>query len=218
MPVKYKPNPTEFTKYSRSFANKGIPQLKRDIALVKKGYKKIKDMVNVEYKEHSSFSTGSVINYSGIQFILNTIAQGSANGQRDGDSLKLQRLTLRGAVQLNAAGQETLVRMIIINDKNNIISSPSTLLTYNGSNLACFGNKQDENKYETKILYDRMIKVSNQSPITPFKINLPLNFHTNYTAGSSVINNGALKLIFLSNVNVSAPSTSFLYQLSYTDN
>jgi len=180
--------------------------------------KKLKDMVNVEYKEITWANTGTAVTYNGNNDPLSVIPQGVANAQRTGDSVKLQTLTLRGAVNLNAAGQEGLVRMIILNDKNNIISTPATLLTDVGTSLAPFGLKVEENKYETKMLYDRTFKVSNQNPITPFKVVLPLNFHTNFVAGTTGVSTGMLRLIFVSNILINPPSVSYKVQLSYTDN
>lgn len=179
---------------------------------------KLKDMVNVEYKEINTQLGNDPITYFGTNNPLNLIPQGVGNGQRTGDSVKLQTLTLRGAINLNAAGQEGLVRLIILNDKNNIISAPSILLTDVGGPLAPFGNKQEDNKYETKILKDMTFKVSNQNPITPFKLVLPLNYHTKYTAGTTGIDNGMLRLIFISSILTNPPTVSWKAQLSYTDN
>lgn len=230
MPYK-KSNKKRYTRKPpsrRKVYGSALSQLAKDV-------RKLKDMVNVEYKEVSNLYTASPINWDGVAAIpyLNNIDPGIADNQRIGTSVKCQNLTLRGIVKNNPANVPTstgyipsvLVRMIIFWDKQNKTTTGADLLEHVGDALGVVSQKNENNKYDSKILVDRTFKITYEAnPLQTFKYVVPINQHTKYneTWSPGAIENGALKMFWIS--DVPAPLTSeqplitMEAQLSYTDN
>lgn len=204
-------------------------QLYRDV-------RRLKDMVNVEYKEHTVLVNDGPINWDGVSNIpiFNLVPSGINDNQRIGDSIKCQNLTIRGSLRNNPANKETstgfiqamMVRMIIFWDKQNKTTTGNDLLQHVGSRLAPLSQKKEDNKYDSKIILDRTFRISYQTPIKTFKYVIPLNKHTHFNRAlddtDPIIENNALKIFFVSDVPTALTSEQPLLDMecsmSYTDN
>lgn len=181
--------------------------------------RRIADAVNIEYKERDTFNqitptwTGSVVS------LVGNIIQGDGQSERVGDSIKLQNLTMRMIVTPGANTE--YLRVIVFHDKQNAITTGAQLLQNTGSIQTIISPKNEDNKYVSKVLYDKVIPIVPTSAKAVFierKV-FPLNWHCHYSAGSTTVKDGDLKIAFFS--GTAAVSTSLLnYNLvvSYTDN
>lgn len=181
--------------------------------------RKVADAVNVEYKFKD---VNNVVNpdYNGsIVSPLTSITQGVAgNGNRIGDSLKVQRLTFRAFLSHNAS--DCQVRIIWYWDDQNKTSVPSDVLNSIGTAYAPLSAKTYDKRFQTKILYDKRFMLGpNAYPTKEVSFNMPINRHTNYDTGAATIETGALKLLIVSNlVTTNLPIVTYTYRISYTDN
>lgn len=184
-----------------------------------KGYKMAKrlmDAINIEYKMHDVVLTTTDCDYSGDIITLNSISQGDTDSTRDGDSCKLQNLTIRYFVKHTS---NAIVRVIIYWDPDNSIAAASELLDSTGSSLAPLSFKDYDNRFKTRIIYDRKhILTAGGGLLQAVDKVIPINLHTQFDAGSSSVNSGALKMCVVSteapasNVNLTGHA-----HLTYTD-
>lgn len=177
---------------------------------------RVAGLVNAEAKDYYVNQGSFFTNYSGNTVSLNGgITAGSNDGQRTGDSIKMKVLTLRGT--LTRAGADCVVRVMIIDDKQNVINQ-GNLLQYVGSSAVVNSPKQDDLYYDSRILYDQKFVIDTNNPIRMFKIVLPIELHTKYDNSTNAIQNNALKFISYSNINASTPAVEFVSKLTYMDN
>lgn len=186
-----------------------------------KDVKRLKDMINIEYKYIDTVDTGSNPTYAGGYATFTMPAAGTGDSQRIGDSVKLQRLMMRGEIRYATAGTDgQTVRLIIVNDKQNKISAVSDLLdsNYLSTVNAVNAPKNYDKRFQTKILYDRSFLVNSQNIERRFVINLPLNFHAQFDAAGSTIDSGSLKYFLVSDQMTNPPTVNFVGRITYTDN
>lgn len=182
-----------------------------------KKVRQLANAVNVEYKYIDVASTANAMSYTSTYGILNTIPQGSAESQRIGDSLKLQNLTLRFNIQRTSA--DSFARILIVWDKQNAAASASDILTGLGTVNSTNGPKNYDKRFVTSILYDKTFNVNSNHPQQMEDIVVTVDQHTQYAAGTTTINTGALKILYLSNLSAGAnnPNLNYYARLTYTD-
>lgn len=198
--------------------------------------RRIKDAVNTEYKTHDvklnlvklgSGENNPAVADSVVFWNLAEINQGVKDGQRVGDSLKLQRLTARGSIgwlSQPTGARSALVRVIIMRGKadngriyNTVIGSTPFLET-----SGVFGAKNETTKYETKILHDHTYTLDTaRKNIITFDWNYPLNWHVNYWKDGTgeQIQDGGLYIAIVTNTGTTAEVAFYSdFGISYTDN
>lgn len=181
-------------------------------------------LVNAEAKDYYVTQTTINPNNNGQIVSLNSgIVQGTGDSQRTGDSIKMKTLTIRGQLQAqsNLPGAAELVRIIIFLDKQNEITTGAELLNIIGSNLSVLSPKDDDKYYQTSFLYDRTFNMSlNQYPQKIFKKIIKLNTHVKYNNTNNDIENGALKLFYVTQQPVTTGAThlQFSSKLTFMDN
>lgn len=183
-----------------------------------KKVKQLADAVNIEYKEYEVQSNPTP-DYNGSILNLCSPAQGSANNQRIGDSLKMQTLTVRGKVIAGPVLAET-VRIIIFNDKQNQITTGAQLLDNAGTVYAPISGKNEDNKYRSQVLFDRVFNVApGYRPIIDFEAVIPIDLHTHFTAGTTTATDNMLKNCVISGLVSGTATATVLWcsYVSYTD-
>lgn len=198
--------------YRRSYPRSTI-KLSRELA-------RLKDAVGgVEYKQKDFQVNEASINWGGSNYIINDSNQGAGDGQHVGSSIKTQRLTLRGCFKSADSVTRSNIRMMVIKDKQNVLAV-SDLLAVTGNVGAPFSPKREVTKFESKVLLDRLYSLGPNDQVKHFKINLPLNFFTQFSGSTSTISSNSLKLVFISDIDgaLSPPTVTFVGCVSYTDN
>lgn len=141
------------------------------------------------------------------------------DGQRIGDSLKMQTLTFRGKVIAGPTLAET-VRIIVFNDKQNQITLGSQFIDNVGGPYAVLGAKNEATKYNTQILWDRTFNVSpNDKPIIDFEAVIPIDLHTKFNPTQTSIQTNSLKQFVISGLSSAQATAQVLWcsYVSYTD-
>lgn len=182
--------------------------------------KRLKDMVNTEYKYYDQQVNASY-DHTGNLNILNTPAQGQTDTTRIGDSIKIQNLTLRGYIYANALATSTLFRLMVIWDPQNKSSATSDILQNIASVYAPISPKNYDKKFQTKVLLDKCYSIVSggaDSAMRQFDFVLPINQHTQFDAASTTINTGALKILLVSAAGANLPTCVYSARVTYTDN
>lgn len=180
--------------------------------------RQLADAVNIEYKEYEVQSNPTP-DYNGAIVNLCVPAQGVANNQRVGDSLKMQNITFRGYVKAGPSNAES-IRLLIFIDKQNQITTGNQLLDNTGTGYATLGSKNEDNKYISRIIYDRTFSVSpGYRPIIHFEGVIPVNTHEHFTAGTTTLKDNALKQMVISDLASGSASATVVWcsYVSYTD-
>lgn len=176
-------------------------------------------LVNSEFKEDNTSTVGGTCNWNGVITTLCNPGQGVSANQREGDSIKMKNLTLRGDVY--RTNVDCVVRIIIYLDKENTIATGADLLQITGSGLVLHSPKNEDNKYQSKILHDKTYTLTNaQKVITTYEWVYKIEQHVHFQSGSTTIKDGALKIAYFSNIvpGVNEPGFNFYSTVSYVDN
>ena len=188
--------------------------------LARKAFKTAKwvaGLVNAEYKFFEVNTSPTAVDYNGGIYALCYPAQGVTAETRNGDSIKIKNLTLRGQFSQNSTTTET-VRMIIFIDKENETVAGSDLLEITGSSQGVFSPKNPNLRFDSKILLDKTYIINSNSPIKKFDLTLKIGVHTNFIATTTNASNNALKLLVIGQ-NASAGSKfQFYSRCTYLDN
>jgi hypothetical protein len=174
-------------------------------------------LINAESKYFETNSTGITPTYNGTYISLCTPAQGAGASAREGDSIKLKNFTFRGQLVNNAATES--VRLIVVLDKENKLSTGSDLLRVTGDTTAIFSDKNIDNKYDNKILWDKTFHLDSTNHTSiPIKFTLKLGFHTHFVATTNTITNNALKIFIISQAATNSPLFRYNTITTYVDN
>lgn len=182
--------------------------------------KKVADAVNVEYKQFQQ-SASATYDYNGTLYTLNSVAQGDGDGQRDGDSLKMQNLTIRAKLNKATGLGFTQARIIVYFDDSNKTSAVADILdsAYLASGFACLAPKDWDKRFQSKILLDKSFNLHDGQNQLHLEEVIPINKHTQYEAATTTINSGALKMIIISDqTSTNVPTITWVSALSYSDN
>lgn len=181
--------------------------------------KKVARMVNVEYKyDYTNLST--TIPWTGTVWTLLNPTQGDSVTSRDADSIKPMRCSGRIVLSINPSAINTQVRLILFRGHNeNGSTYAATDILYNASGLMTYNPKLEDNKFQTKFLYDKLyvLTQANKTAIV-LDWNFKLYGHTKFTAGSTNIENGGVYLLATSNEPVNTPAIATTLKVSFTDN
>lgn len=178
-------------------------------------------LVNAEFKYDTTSIIGGISDDTtgSIQTVCNP-AQGTSVTQREGDSIKMKNLTLRGQFdQSNAMNNNSVCRIIVLIDKENAITTLANLLQITGNANVVNSPKLEDTKYDSRILLDKTYVTSLAYPIRQFDEVITIDEHTHFTAGTATVANNALKIFAFSNIGVvTAPLVNYLAKVTYLDN
>jgi len=179
---------------------------------------KLARFVNTEFKYHDYNDSNPVINTASVQDGLNVIQQNVTGTGRTGDSIKPMRLSGRFMFTKHPTPDASTVRFIIFRGKqedqdvptgNDILEEPSDILS----------PKSYDDRFRTKVLYDRLITLTTDRPVVHFNINIKLFGHITYNAASDDVEDGGVYYLFLSDMATgSGPTATFYSRMTYVDN
>lgn len=187
----------------------------------------IKDLINVEAKRVLVAQTSTSITSSGtiLATVQSAIAQGDDYNMRIGDSIKCHTLTLRWTAELAAVSNFGRIRLIVFWDEANVITSTAQLLESSGSIQGILSGKTFDNRFLTKILYDKVMTYERSAgagtTIAPYPYRektIKIDKHTQFDAATTTVVTGALKIFAISDQGAANQTfLSFNANLSYTD-
>jgi len=210
----YRSRKTRKTYKKKGFLEKALPVAQKALKVAKF----VAGIINAEFKYNLASASLVTPTWNGTVTSLCLPSQGSGADQRTGDSIKLKDFVIRGVIDFNALGVPEMVRVVIFIDKQNAITTGAQFFQTVGVYLATESEKNEDNKYETKTLFDRTFMVSNYKPQTKFKYAMPIGYHTHFTKGTTAISNNALKMCYISQNPTNSAKISYIVRTGYVDN
>lgn len=214
-------------RYKRAFKKrrKQAPGfLQKGVGIAKKAYKIAKFVagaINVEYKYFINGSSLTANTWNGNIVSLLYPSQGVAANERVGDSIKMKDLVIRGEWNRNVAGLTSEVcRVIVFIDKEGLITLGSQLLETTGTYGSVYSQKNENNRYLTKTLYDRSFVVNNtDNQQRFFKIILKgLNHHVHFLTGLNTVRNNEIKIATFCQSASNGSQFTYISRFTYVDN
>lgn len=182
-----------------------------------KAVRKIRKQMNAEQKYHDQNLSGTNVDYSGVAYALNNPGQGDTDITRDGDSLKVLNSVIKFIITRN--GADAYVRCIVFWDQGSRYSAATDILTNSGSALAPLSTRAHDTRFYFNTLYDKVVHVDTNKPEVMRTIKLNINKHTQFSAGSTTITTGVLRVLFISDqVTSNLPTVHMTSRVYFTDN
>ena len=191
-------------------------------SLAMKAYKLAKSLQRgQETKHRSTANVQTNIDWDGTgPIIINEPAQGTGDTDRIGDSIFCTSIRWRFIAD-NEDSAASAVRVICFWDKKNTVTNVTDLLRVTGSPNALTSDYNVDKRGDYIILYDKMINVDGVIALQKVGfVRLKIKKLTQFADGGFTIEKGALKFIFISDVNSGAaakPSYRANYRVYYTD-
>lgn len=178
-------------------------------------------VINAEYKYFVNGASLVAQDWNGGISQLIYPSQGIGATQRIGDSIKMKDLVIRGEWTRNTAGLTSeSCRLIIFVDKDNDTTTGADFLQTTGTYGSVYSEKNENNRYKTKTLYDRTFDVNNYNRQTnKFKIVLKkLNHHVHFQAGTTTVKNNEIKMLLITQSPTNGSEFTYISRFSYVDN
>lgn len=210
----------------RSFRRKAIaPRVPKEITWGQfatkawSGVQQIRKLINVE--EHRvDTSVATTIDNAGSVTHLTGVANGDTASTRTGSSILLKGLHMRFALISHASAATTVIRILVIKDKQQVAdTTPTVTGVLNSADVVSHVVPDFTERFT--ILRDMTHTLDLVgSPIKTFDFKLPLTgTHVRYngTATTDVQQNG-IYLLLLSNQSTNVPTISSIHRLTFYDN
>lgn len=191
-----------------------------------KGVSYLKGLVNSERFVHQR-SLSFTPSDSGDIYPLSDIAQGDAQVNRTGNSILARSLMIRGDMTINASITQTVVRIMIIQDKQQVgdqIPTVANILesSFISTQFAPHAPLERDTLGRFKVLKSRVYTLSDQRPNSSFSFFINMRQHIRYNGAlASDIQKNGLYLLLISDVNNSTssqPDIKLITKLTYHDN
>jgi len=187
--------------------------------------KKAISMMNVEYKHHDVQISVTSVSQTPTITQLTNIGQGDTSSTRDGDSIKITAIHLKGIVALHTSAATSQYRVMLILDKqtNGAIYNASDVLEDTTAVDNLISPLNLDNKYRFRVLMDKLITLSNGggNESVTWQRHIKLNQHIRFggTAGTIAdLNTYSLSLMVMSNEPTNVPNHSIYSRIRYVDN
>ncbi len=186
--------------------------------------KKLKGLINVEFKEHNVQATTSAFSITPTITQLTNIDQGDSRLTRDGDQIKISSLSFRCIVGMNASAARTSIRIMIVKDKqtNSAIYAIGDLLEDTTANDALVSPINLDNRSRFIILMDKQLNMSdNWTQLVKIKWFKKLQQKIIYDGtgnGIADLTTCSYSLVLISSEATNTPTITHFTRLRFIDN
>jgi hypothetical protein len=188
------------------------------------GLNEIRKLINIETKIIQTNTGSTVFGTTGVLVPISECAQGlDYINNRVGDSIKMQRIEIRGRIFKNAAATQTVTRILLVRDLDGFGTLPTTndILDSVGIASAPLTPYEYLNRKRFSILYDELLTVNNTGDSSAvFEVNVAHEGHILYlgtTAAAASDGKGSLYMLFISDEGTNTPSFNFFSRIYFTD-
>lgn len=182
--------------------------------------RRVAKVINAEYKFFDVNEGNVQVSYNGYLPALCTPTVGTADTQRNGDSVKIQNLMFRANVVRGAVDSQ--FRLILLMDKQVKVSSLGDVLEVAGFLSSPISPKKYDNRFQTEILYDHRWALTADRPTIDINILKHIRQHTQFNNGTTTATSGKLLAIFVSDqdpaTSANLPKITYYSRCSFTDN
>ncbi len=180
-------------------------------ALAKRALKKVnKISKRVELKQNQKDITALAINWDGaiLGFNLNDVTQGIGDSNRIGDRITNTSLYL--GIDAFRGLDDCTVRCIAFWDKQNTITAVNQILDFVGTPIAVVSDYHVDKRHEWTKVWDKVFTLSQfDVNIRQMRKRFKVNKLTQFNASTTVINTGALKLLYITDLANGLPLTEY---------
>jgi len=178
---------------------------------------KVAGFVNTEFKYvETNVSQQVILNTGTIDAGICVPAQGITVNEREGDSIKIKNITFEGAWYRN--GQDEICRIIVFIDKENEVINPDDFLENVNTDTAVFSNKNQNNKFDSKTLWDAKFTLTTDHPLARFKKIIKVDQHMHFLAGATTVSNNCIKILFINQAVSTGAKVTYHTHTTYVDN
>lgn len=199
------------------------PAIQYALKPVRYQMKKLRQMINVEYKAvYNQYNANSVGTSATIQN-LNIIDQGTSSLARIGEQVKLTRLNMNLFAQIHSSATASQMRVMIFHDKQVNQSTPSSsdIFQDNTAGDILVSHLNLDNRRRFRVLLDRLLFMSQERPNARCTFNKKLNLHINFDGSTSSVadqTTNALYLLLVANEATNTPTVTGNIVTRYVDN
>lgn len=192
-------------------------------------YALVRKMLNAETKQAVTLiQTQLDYNWAMVD-ITTSVAQGIADNQRDGDSIKLNAVEIRGyyspGAALGASYPATPTRLVVTASEDEAISV-NDAFAVNGTTNAVISYVSWDTRKQFRVLYDKTICLGGSTAAVAvgpafhsFEIRLNLeDHHVQYAAGTTTVEKGAIQIWAVCHLASPSPYLIASATMEYADN
>jgi hypothetical protein len=185
------------------------------------GVSRLTKLINIETKVFHKYSSFSITNSPTVSCI-SLVPQGADQGNRTGNSLKLQTFEMNYVLTLNSSSvNNNIIRVIILRDLENAGADPNGTDIFDLSTTAYISALNYANLHRFSIIYDKVLCLSvinKELAFDSFKSAQSGHIKYRGSATSSASNaEGALYLVVQSNATTNYPTFEGEETFTYTD-
>lgn len=197
-------------------ASTTVPKLAAKVA-------RIDARTKVEYKKlYNRTTTPSYIDWTGGINVLSAVPSAIDDNSKIGNELRAINLSLRWS--LRSGTSPSRVRVIVLRDYQNKLTTPVEWLRYAGTITCVDSPREDEFLHYGKTLMDKVYNLSaDANPLVGGSKVIKINKTLQYESGTSVNIVNPIKILVIGDADDGAatatkPTITFVATLSYTDN
>lgn len=211
-------NPRSFTNKRRKKYQKPMRYKVADYGY--SAYKmalQLKKTLNVEYKHNDKINTISPSWLGDVTDVLNQISQGDTSQTRDGNSIKMVKLTFRYTI---IGTVNSVLRFIILNDKNDKVTQVSDVISATGSVNSPNSFKDYDNRFQTSFICDEKVALDTAGNLmSTGTIVKDLNLHSNFDGATTTPIGNVIRLLVISDRETTDyPTIRYVSRISFVDN
>ncbi len=185
---------------------------RKNYALVKRLYRQIE----TKYVDAIGVATG-ITSAGNLTNLSLGVTQGLLDiGNRIGDKITVTSLIVRFYLVNNAMNGQ--FRIIFFWDKQNKVTTPGGFLSNVGSPQSILSPKDYDRRFDSKTLKDVIMKADFAGrQISHMKFRIPINKQTQYIAGGTGVNTGALKWLLITDNALGLGDLHYFIRMKYVD-
>lgn len=187
------------------------------------GVKYMKELINSERKLYTKNITVANTDYSGTVYHLSDMTQGDTTSQREGRSVLLNYISIRG--NLARVTGDSIIRVVVFQDTQQQGYTPSAdqLLQTVGTSLAPFAPLDTSFAGRFKILCSDLVSLNSQNPNVVYKKYIKKLSHIKWqtTADGGGAMKGHIYMLLISDQAAASsdkPNFQFVVRLGFRDN
>lgn len=214
--------------YKKNYRRRRYPR-KSDCLITKKtamsyarkaysGVKYLKTLVNAEKKfvdKAINLSQGTTAN----SVLINGIEQGDAEYQRDGLSVLMNNVQVKGTITKNASATSDHIRMVIVKDNQQIADATTLTFTdvFSAATMDSYLKRQNVGRFT--ILSDRVITLTSDAPTVFVKKYFKQVKHTRFNGTLDTdIQKDGIYVLFVGTEAVNTATIDLNARVAYYDN
>lgn len=212
------PRPDGTQRSVEKFAGDAYSLARRAVS----GLDQIRRFINIETKNFDLDTTFTATTTAHIVY-ASGIAQGTDQGQRVGNSIKLQHISVIGRYQLNTAVTTfSTLRFMLIRDMENPGSQPvaSDIFETVSGVVTSRSPLNWTNRKRFSVLYDQIACVDVSSRGDVVRLEIPIEKHINYRSGLATVAaaaEGSLFWVAVSDEVTNNPALALYTSFQFTD-